>query len=145
MALKRSTIVKGSPIINEKGTASEVIPVGYLVKGVGTIAKQTSTGVVPKALALERDELGEGVDDTYQGQGTGASAYAVSDRVKVAVFKSGEQARVYVASGENIAEDDLLASAGNGLFTETATNAIARAIEASAPGAVVRPLLIEFL
>ena len=125
MANKRKVILKGSPIINEDGVASATVKPGYLVKGVSTIAHQTSTTKVPKAVALERDELGQGIDNTYQGSGTSSAYYASGDRVKVAVFKSGEEATVFLASG-NYTEDDLLESAGDGTLAEGSTNPIAR-------------------
>lgn len=132
---KRSVIGKGCPKVTEQGTATETIKPGYLVKGVSSVAKQTSTTKVPKAFALERDELGQGIDNAHQGSGTTTAFYASGDRVKVGVFKSGDEVLAFVASGQNIVEDDLLESAGNGLLAEGATNPIARALES--PGAVL--------
>jgi hypothetical protein len=146
MATKRTVVLKGTPIVSEEGTASEAIKPGYLVKGVSTIAKQTgTTGSVPKAVALERDELGAGIDDTHRGSGTIAAAYASGDRVKVGVFKSGEEATGYVASGQNIAEDDLLESAGDGTYAEGSTKPIARAMEALGSVIVETALRVQFL
>lgn len=125
MANKRKVILKGEPIVNEDGTASATVKPGYLVKGVSTIAHQTSTTTRLKAVALERDELGTGIDNTYQGSGTISAYYASGDKVKVAVFKSGEEATVFLASG-NYTEDDLLESAGDGTLTEGSTTPIAR-------------------
>lgn len=146
MANKRSIVQQGEPMVYEQGVAGETIKPGYLVKGIGTIAKQTgTTGVVPRAVALERDELGAGIDDTYRGSGTIAAAYASGDRVKVAVFKSGERALGYVASGADIAEDDLLVSAGNGLYVEGTTGAIARATETLGVVSTETALVVEFI
>jgi hypothetical protein len=125
MANKRKVILKGCPIINEDGVASAAVKPGYLVKGVSTIAHQTSTTKVPKAVALERDELGQGIDNTYQNSGTGSAYYASGDTVKVAVFAAGMEATVFLASG-NYSEDDLLESAGDGTLQEGSTNPIAR-------------------
>jgi hypothetical protein len=125
MANKRKVILKGEPIINEDGVASATVKPGYLVKGVSTIAHQTSTTTKLKAVALERDELGQGIDNTYQGSGTASAYYASGDVVKVAVFKSGEEATVFLASG-NYSEDDLLESAGDGTLQEGSTTPIAR-------------------
>lgn len=140
MATKRSVILRGSPAQNEYGSASEAIKPGYLVKGVypdsAVVAKQTATtGFFTVALALEREELGRGIDDTYQGRVAGAAAYASGDKVKVGFFKTGDEATVYIASGQNIAAGDLLQSAGDGTFAEGSTRPIAQALEA--PGAVV--------
>ncbi len=120
---KRSVIQKGCPEINEAGVASAQVNPGYLVKGVSTIAHQTATtGQRAFALALEREELGKGIDGTYAPSGgAGNYYYASGERVKVGVFGKGMQAIVYVASGQNISEDDYLASAGDGTFAETST------------------------
>lgn len=143
---KRSIVLNGSPIVQEQGVASEAIKPGYLVKGISTIALQTgTTGSVPKAVALEKDEFGQGIDDTYRGSGTGAAAYASGDRVKVGVFKSGERALGYVASGQNITEDDLLQSAGDGTYAEGSTKPIARACETLGFVGVETALIVEFL
>ena len=143
---KRSIVVRGTPTVNEVGTASEAIKPGYLVKGVSTIAKQTATttGQPPCAFALERDELGRGIDDTYRGSAD-AAAYASGDVVKVGVFKKGEQLVAYVASGENITEDDQLESAGDGTLSEGTTKPIARALETLGAVTVETALLVEIL
>lgn len=145
MALKRSIVIRGCPEFNEYGAASEQIKPGYLVKGVSTIAKQTSTTKVPRTLAVNRDELGQGIDNTYQGSGTSSAFYASGDVVKVAYFRPGDEALVYVASGQNIVEDDLLESAGNGLLAEGSTNPIARAMESLGAVTVETALRVQFL
>jgi len=145
MANKRSIVLRGTPIVSEEGSAGEAIKPGYLVKGVTTLLKQTgTTGSVPNAVALERDELGRGIDDTYRSY-AGAAAYASGDRVKVGVFKSGEEAVGYVASGQNISEDDLLQSAGDGTYAEGSTKPIARAMETLGAVAVETALRVQFL
>jgi hypothetical protein len=146
MATKRSVVQVGCPIVNEDGAATETIKPGYLVKGISDIAKQTGTGFVPKAVALERDELGAGIDDTRQGSGTVSADYASGDYVKVGVFKSGERAVGYVASGENISEDELLESAGDGTYASGSTNPIARAVESTGGAVTVETaIVVEFL
>lgn len=146
MSTKRSVILKGCPEVNEEGTASEAIKPGYLVKGVSTIAKQTATtGSCPKAVALERDELGTGIDNTLQGSGTGSAYYASGDRVKVAVFASGDEATGYVASGQDIQEDELLESAGDGTFKSGTTKPIARAMETIGAVTAETALRVQFL
>lgn len=131
MANKRTIILQGTPIINEDGVASEAIKPGYLVKGVSTIAKQTgaTTAAVPVTVALERDEFGAGIDDTYRGSGTIAAAYASGDVVKVAALYPGCVFVGYIPSGQNIVEDDKLQSNGGGLFIEGTDNPIVRAME----------------
>lgn len=144
MASKRSVILKGHPQVSEQGVATGVVKPGYLVKGVSSVAHQTSTTKVPKAVALERDELGQGIDNTYQGSGTSSAYYASGDRVKVGVFKSGDEATVFLASG-NFSEDDLLESAGDGTLAEGSTNPIARCMENLGQSAAVRAGRVQFL
>lgn len=143
MAIKRSVIVRGCPVINEDGVASEAIQPGHLVKGIGTIAKQTGTGDVPVAVALERDELGTGIDNTYQGEGTGSAYYASGDTVKVAEFAPGDECLVYLASGQTIAADGYLISNGAGLVTPgtTAGAVLGRAIDAVSAGVAAATLI----
>jgi hypothetical protein len=129
MASKRSVVLKGSPQVSEQGVASATVKPGYLVKGVSSVAHQTSTTKVPKAFAMERDELGAGIDNAHQGSGTVSAFYASGDRVKVGVFYAGCEVTAFVASGQNITEDDLLESAGDGTLSEGSTNPIARAME----------------
>jgi hypothetical protein len=142
MSIKRSVVLRGEPEYNEEGRATEAIKPGYLVKGVSLISKQTgaSTTKVPKALAVERDEMGAGIDDTYRNSsgfsGVGPAAYASGDTVKVAVFDSGDEATVYIASGQDITEDDYLASAGDGTFAETSTEAAKIAVSLETVGVV---------
>jgi hypothetical protein len=146
MANKRSIVLKGTPEVNEEGVANETIKPGYLVKGVSVISKQTvTTGYCPRAVALERDELGAGIDDTYRGAGTIAAAYASGDTVKVGVFAGGMEAVGYVSSGQNIVEDDLLESAGDGTYSEGATKPIARAKETLGEVSVETALRVEFI
>lgn len=146
MSIKRSIILRGCPEVNEYGSATEAIKPGYLVKGVSSVSKQSATGKVVRALALERDEFGVGIDDSLQGSGTVSASYAADDQVKVGVFDSGDEATAYVGSGENIAEDDLLGSAGGGLFGEvSAANAIARSLEALGVVTVETAVRIQFI
>lgn len=144
MATKRSIILRGTPEVNEYGTAGEAIKPGYLVKGVSTVLKATSTTQRLAAVALERDELGRGIDDTYQSR-AGAAAYASGDKVKVGVFAPGQEATMYVPSGANIAEDDLLESNGDGRLKEGSTAPIARALEALGVVTVETALRVQFI
>lgn len=149
MSTKRSVILRGDPEINEYGVASATVKPGYLVKGVSSVAHQTANGVVcVKALALERDELGQGIDNSKQGSGTSSAFYASGDTVKVAVFDSGDEATAFVASGAGtISEDTLLSSAGDGTFKVEATesDAIARSMETVGVVTVGQALRIQFI
>jgi hypothetical protein len=117
MALKRSVILRGTPEINEEGTASAEVRPGYLVTGVTSISHYAvAGGNTPRALALERSELGAGIDNTYQGSGTPSAFYASGEVVKVATFAPGQEATVFVASGYGVAVNGQLQSHGDGTF-----------------------------
>lgn len=144
---KRSIIQRGSPEVYEGGSASETIKPGYLTKGVSTIAKQTATttGQPPVQIALERDELGTGIDNTYQNSGASSAFYASGDKVKVGVFTKGQRFLGFIASGQNIVEDDQLQSAGDGTFAEGSTKPLARAVETIGAVTVETAVLLEVL
>jgi hypothetical protein len=146
MATKRSVILQGDPIINEENVAVSAIKPGHLVKTpVAGAAVQSGTGWVPKTLALERDELGTGFDDTYRQTGTISAYYASGDVVKVATFASGQRATGYIASGQNIQQDELLESAGDGTFKSGSTNPIAKSLDEVGAVTVLTALRVEFL
>lgn len=121
----------GVPIQNEDGKASEVVKPGHLVKGVLTIAKQsTAGGPASRTFALERDELGKGIDDSYTDT-AGSANYAIGDYVKVGSFAPGMRVNALIASGQNIAEDSFLEPAGDGtLRAFSAGTRIGRAMSA---------------
>lgn len=137
MATKRSVILRGANLVqvNEDGVASATVKPGYLVNGVTSIAHHaTAGGNTPRAFALERDELGAGIDNSRQGSGTESAFYASGDTVKVGVFPPGTRVTAWVASGENIAANDKLESAGDGTLRKLAAGTpLARALEAHAP------------
>lgn len=153
MSIKRTVVLRGLPRYNEYGKASEAIKPGYLVKGVSAVAKQTQTGRVPCSVAVEREELGGSIDDTYlvTGDGAPAAAYASGDQVKVAAFEGGDEATLRIASGQNIAEDDYLESAGDGTVRKAAAASItsgtfiARSLETTGAVAVETLLRVQFV
>src|ERR1019366_1578430 len=111
---KRAVILQGPAVVySEQGKASAQVNPGYLVKGVTTVAHQDANAhlPVPKQFAVERDELGTGIDSTYVGSpsntGTGNYYYSSGDQVKVAVCPGGTVLTAFLASGENISEDDI--------------------------------------
>jgi len=134
---KRSVVLRGHPIENEEGAAGAAIKPGYLVQGVTTILPHASAGGAnPVAIALEKGEMGTGIDSTYAGVGSGSPDYALGDQVKVGVFAPGQRFTGWIASGQNISEDQQLESAGNGTFrAHSAGTILARALETT--GAVV--------
>lgn len=138
MAKKRSVIVRGCPIYDEQGVASATVKPGYLVDGITSIAHHaTAGGNTARKFAVERDELGAGIDNTYQGSGTVSAYYASGDRVKVASCHAGMRVTAFVASGQNIAVNDKLESAGDGSLRKlNSGEAVAIATEAHSPNVV---------
>lgn len=139
---KKSIMLLGQPVYNEDGVAGEVLHPGHLVDGVTTILKQATASVqTPRAFALERDELGQGIDgDVY-----GATSYAVGDRVKVGVFHAGQHVLAYIASGQNITVNQRLESAGDGTLKAYSSGVmLARALEAVNATALTR-LRVEII
>ena len=110
-----AVILQGLPIYNEDGAAGGAITPGMLVSGVSTVvAHATATGVHMRTFALEREEMGQGIDD----------AYATGDTVKVGAFAPGDVVNCIIPSGQNIAEGDILASNGDGKLRESGTNPV---------------------
>lgn len=147
MATKRSIVLRGTPVYNEYGVATGAIKPGYLVQGVGFLAAQSSVHKCVPALAVERDEFGVGIDDTYRGSGTIAAAYASGDVVKVATFGPGMEATVYIPSGQTVNQDDYLTSTGDGTFSKTSTVAdfMARSLENIGTVAVATLVKVQFV
>jgi len=138
MSTKRSIILRGTPIVDEQGVAAAEVKPGYLVKTPAAgVAHQTASGTkAPFVIALERDELGQGIDNSLQGSGTETAFYASGDRVKVAYGYPGCVFTAYIASGQDIAKDELLSSAGDGTLATEATAEQAMCVSEEEIGAV---------
>ena len=119
----------GEPVQNEDSKAAEVITPGHLVTfdSNGDLIKHNSAGgFTTTAFALEREEMGDDIDETY----------AVLDTVKVGVFGRGTRVLALIASGQNLVKGDYLESAGNGTLRKFAAGTrLARSLETT--GAVV--------
>lgn len=140
MAIKRSVLVKGNPEINEDLAASAQVKPGYLVtQATAVVHHATAGGNAPRAVALERDELGTGIDNTYQGEGTGSAFYASGDTVKVAVGYPGCVFTMFLASGYVVARNGALQSHGDGTLrpSEASQTSLFTAIDAVAAQALV--------
>ncbi len=145
MSEKRTIILRGTPEVDEQDAAVATIRPGYLVKrpAAGLDVQSVSNARVPVVVALERDELGTGIDNTYQGATTPTAFYASGDRVKVASLYPGCRATMWIASGQNIQKDEALSSAGDGTLKAEATFANAVAISREEVGAVTVATAIE--
>lgn len=130
MSTRRVIALLGQPIVNEDGAAGATVKPGHLVSGVTTIIPHgVAGGVAARTFALEREELGRGIDSTY---GSESPDYASGDTVKVGSFAPGQRVLGWIASGVSVSEGDFLESAGDGtLRAYTNGVRVARALEAA--------------
>ena len=147
---RRTVTLMGNPAVNEDGgLALEAILPGYLLQTpVAGISKQTTADVaVPPLVALERDELGRGIDDSLGVGAAGSAAYAIGETVKIGSFAPGMRAQLWVASGQNVVIDEQMDSAGDGTIqTLVGTAPMCRCLEAvnaTDPGDV--QIRVEFI
>ena len=130
MPLNRNAVaLLGVPIVTEEERATEagIIP-GHVVNLIhGSDGVELADGYEAATFALERDELGDDLDE----------AYGVSDIVKVGHFAPGM--RVYgFLSGEAVEKGDFLTVGAAGVL-EKADAGFARALEDTDPdGGTVR-------
>ncbi len=121
---KRLIKLLGEPIQNEDSVAAEVLTPGQLVTfdGSGNLIKHASAGAkASPAFVLEREEMGQGIDDTY----------AIGDVVKVGVFYTGCRVLALLPSGANISKGTRLESNGDGTLKAFGSGEIiGRALEA---------------
>jgi len=113
----------GQAIQNEDDKAAEAITPGHLVTNDSNgdvIKHNVADGVATPRFALEREELGLGIDD----------AYAIADTVKVGAFKKGMRVNALIGSGANIAKNAQVSSAGNGKLKAGTTNPVGIAVRA---------------
>lgn len=129
---KKVIALLGQPIYNEDVKAAEAIMPGHLVNydGSGNLVKHADAdAAAARTFALERDELGNGID----------VAYATGDAVKVGSFHQGQRVYAFIASGVNAAKGTLLESKGDGTLETGSGVKLARAVEAvnnsAGPGA----------
>jgi hypothetical protein len=140
---KRTVKLLGEPIQNEDDKAGEAIIPGHLMtlNGSGDWIKHNVTTAaaaglkVPAIFAMEREEMGQDIDD----------AYATGDTVKAATFGPG--CRVNAIIGVvNATKGALLESAGNGTLRLVTTGyAVARSLEILNNGAGTARLRVEII
>lgn len=101
----------GGPRENEQYPASEAITPGHLIEPVptGPTAGEwrkhaTAAGNNARIFALERGEMGLGID----------TPYAIGDYVKAGYFSKGMRVNALIASGQNLKRGNLVESAGDG-------------------------------
>ncbi len=125
MALHKITLMGGPPIINEEYKALEAITPGHLLEMVSSGVKKNTAAAanVAPCFALEREEMGNGID----------VAYAVGDIVKTGTYHPGQRVYALLASGVNVAVGAYLTGDAAGLLTSASVAAgirTARALEA---------------
>lgn len=117
-------VLQGEPNYTEDWAAVAALTPGHLLELASATTCQKHSGAAgqhARLVALERDEMGNDIDD----------AYAASDAVKVAQCAPGDRAYMYLASGENVAAGAMLESAGNGMLQAVSgTYPVGMALEA---------------
>lgn len=106
----------GEPIQNEDNAAADgTIKPGHLITldGNGEWIRHnvTSAASVPAIFALEREEMGLGIEELY----------SAGDYVKAGHFGNGTRVNALIASGQDIAKGQKLESAGNGTLRAVST------------------------
>lgn len=123
---RRVIALLGQPLVLDDEAdceAAEAITPGHLVtwNGSGLLIKHNddASNAAPM-FALEREELGNDIDD----------AYAIGDQVKVGAFHPGCRVYALVPSGQNVSKGDYLTSDGAGRLTKTSVSATCRTAQA---------------
>jgi len=113
----RTVVLVGDPIVTEQRLAGGAITPGHLAALTSTGTVVVHAGAALNAIlcfALERAEIGKGMDD----------AYASGDNVKLGYFSGGQVVNALVAAAAPaIAIGDFLESAGNGTVRKQVTDA----------------------
>lgn len=107
--------LRGEPIVDEQNSCSAAITPGHLIEiNTGQWRKHaTAAGNAPPWFALERDEMGDGID----------VAYAANDTVKAGFFAKGMRVNALIPIGQTLAKGDKLESNGDGTLRKLVTDA----------------------
>ncbi len=124
MANERVIVLRGTPTIDEQNLcgATGITPGMLIDIDTSVWVPHPDSAVGAVVFALERDELGDGID----------VAYVEDDRVKAAYMHLGERVNALVASGQTIVEGAQMEAAAGGLLVAgtTATQIVGVAAEA---------------
>lgn len=112
----------GNPIVQEEELAIEAITPGHVVEysGAGVRKNATAAANVTPMFALERDEMGKGID----------VAYAINDKVKVGVCAPGDRVYAFIPSGQVVAKGAYLTTDNAGRLTTASVSATIRTAQA---------------
>ena len=126
-------------VYNENDKAAEEILPGHLVtfdNNGDLIKHDTAGGSAANTYALEREEMGDDIDDPY----------AVDDTVLVGHFSPGVRLYVPVASGQNWVKGDFLESAGDGTLRKFSSGVkLARSMEDTGAITSTTRVIIEIM
>jgi hypothetical protein len=129
----------GEPVQNEDHACDEAILPGQLCErnSNGTVGLQsTAAANVPLLIALEREEMGQGVE----------VAYAIGDKVKIGAFHKGTRFAGYIASGQNLSIGSKVEANGAGGFRILASGvALAESVEATGAVTAATRVALEAL
>lgn len=110
-------------LVNDRVAGEEILPGALVDREGGQYLNHPASGVKAQpAFALDQTEMNKGVDFPY----------AANDLIKVGIGRPGSTFWALLASGQDIADGDLLSSAGDGTLEEHAgapADAVASAIE----------------
>jgi hypothetical protein len=119
----KCVVLRGEPIVDEQNVAKEALKPGHLIEiNAGEWRKHATAGGAAGAIfALERDELGKGIDVEY----------AIGDRVKAGFFAPGDRVNAILPSGQDGAEGAEVESDGAGRLKVGTTKPVGRLAAAS--------------
>lgn len=119
-------------LVNDIAAGEEITPGALVDRSAGTYVNHAAASVKTQpAFALEQDEMNAGQHSRPHVE-TVDYPYADGDLIKVGVGRPGATFWALLASGQNVADGDLLSSAGDGTLEEHAgapADAVAAAIE----------------
>jgi hypothetical protein len=110
-------ILAGDPVLQEREALGAITP-GMLCYERSAAVGSAPAGRWDGAIALDKDELGQGISGVYATDAATANAYAEGDMARYAVVGVGQDFNAWVlAQGSDITEGDLLEiSATNGIL-----------------------------
>lgn len=138
---KLTVILLGNELVtqNEDNAAAEAITPGHLINYDSNgdwVKHATAGGATIARFALEREELGQDMNDDY----------AIRDTVKAGLCPAGVRVNAIIASGQNITKGNFLESAGNGTLRVLAAGTrLAQALESVNANTGAARLRVEIL
>lgn len=136
---KLTVVLLGNELVtqNEDNKAAEAITPGHLIDYDGNgdwVKHATAAGFSVGRFALEREELGQDMNDDY----------AIGDTVKAGLCPRGVRVNAIIASGQNITKGNFLESAGDGTLRVYAAGVrLAQALESVNANAGAARLRVE--